>query len=98
LSVVSPDRVLRLSDVPRRLLHPDHRVQEALRTIRMLGLDSVPLINPIWDEDARKSAEQYAERLRHGACVQPGAAITRLADETDADLIIMRSHALGGRS
>jgi nucleotide-binding universal stress UspA family protein len=145
------DHVLRLSDVPLLLLHPDHHVLEAVRTIvvpvdgtpggavalmsavplarasgaRLVlvratvplplwlydpppGLDTGPLINPMWDEDARQSAEEYATRvaarLRHagltaegrGVSGQPGAAISRLADEIDADLIVMSSHALEG--
>ncbi len=73
-----------------------------------LGLDTGPLINPMWDEDARQAAETYAEglaaRLRgaglsaegRGTSGQPGAVIVAAADEVDADLIVMSTHARGG--
>jgi nucleotide-binding universal stress UspA family protein len=56
-----------------------------------LGLDTGPLINPMWDEDARRAAEVYADglagRLRRtglaaegrGISGQPGAAIVAAA-------------------
>lgn len=73
-----------------------------------LGLDTGPLINPMWDEDAPRAAETYAEglagRLRRtgldatgrGVSGQPGAAILSVADEVDADLIVMSTHARRG--
>jgi len=66
-----------------------------------LGLDTGPLINPMWDEDARQAAETYAEGLAaslrragllaedRGTSGQPGAVIVAAADEVDADLIVM---------
>jgi nucleotide-binding universal stress UspA family protein len=73
-----------------------------------LGLNTGPLINPMWDEDARFAAETYAEglaaRLRsagwiaegRGVSGEPGAALVHLADELDADLIVMSTAALTG--
>jgi nucleotide-binding universal stress UspA family protein len=70
-----------------------------------LGLNTGPLIDPMWDEDARLAAEAYAEgvagRLRRaglpaegqGISGQPGAAIVAAADAADADLIVMSTHA-----
>jgi nucleotide-binding universal stress UspA family protein len=73
-----------------------------------LGLNTGPLIDPMWDEDARIAAETYAEgiaaRLRRvgfiaegrGVCGQPGTALTCLADEIAADLIVMSTAGLVG--
>ncbi len=73
-----------------------------------LGLDTGPLINPMWDEDERVAAEVYvdglAERLRRAGLVaegrgvsgQPGAAIVATAEEIDATLIVMSTHGRGG--
>jgi nucleotide-binding universal stress UspA family protein len=73
-----------------------------------LGLNTGPLIGPMWDEDARQAAETYAEglagRLRRAGLVaegqgisgQPGAAIVAAAEAVDADLIVMSTHARGG--
>jgi nucleotide-binding universal stress UspA family protein len=71
-----------------------------------LGLNTGPLIDPMWNEDARLAAEAYAEglaaRLRRaglategqGISGQPGAAIVAAA--VDADLIVMSTHGRGG--
>ena len=73
-----------------------------------LGLDTGPLINPMWDEDARSAAESNAQGLAarlgragieaegRGVSGQPGAVIVSLADEVDADLIVMSTRARGG--
>jgi nucleotide-binding universal stress UspA family protein len=73
-----------------------------------LGLDTGPLINPMWDVDARQAAETYAEGLAaklsragllaegRGVSGQPGAVIVSAAVEVDADLIVMSTHARGG--
>jgi nucleotide-binding universal stress UspA family protein len=73
-----------------------------------LGLNTGPLIDPMWDEDARLAAETYAEglagRLRRagmaaegqGISGQPGAAIVAAAEAADADLIVMSTHARSG--
>jgi nucleotide-binding universal stress UspA family protein len=70
-----------------------------------LGLNTGPLIDPMWDEGARLAAEAYtdvlAERLRQaglaaegqGISGQPGAAIVAAAKTVDADLIVMSTHA-----
>ncbi len=73
-----------------------------------LGLDTGPLINPMWDEDARHAAETYAEAMAarlsraglvaegRGVSGQPGAVIVSTADEVDADLIVMSTNPRGG--
>ncbi len=73
-----------------------------------LGLNTGPLIDPMWDEDARLAAEAYATgiaaRLCHAGFVaegrglsgEPGPALVHLANEVDADLIIMSTSALTG--
>jgi nucleotide-binding universal stress UspA family protein len=73
-----------------------------------LGLDTGPLINPMWDEDARAAAERYAARIPtrlrragieaegRGVSGQPAPAVVSLADEVDADLIVMSTHARSG--
>ena len=73
-----------------------------------LGLNTGPLINPMWDEDARQAAASYAEGLAarvsrvgiaaegHGLSGQPGPVVVSLADEIDADLIVMSTHGRGG--
>jgi nucleotide-binding universal stress UspA family protein len=73
-----------------------------------LGLNTGPLINPMWAEDARAAAEAYAEGLAgqlrraglaaegQGVSGQPGAAILAAAEAVDADLIVMSTHGRGG--
>ena len=72
-----------------------------------LRVDTGPLIDPMWDEDARKAAEIYAGALAdrlartglvaegRGVSGQPGAVIVSVADEIDADLIVMSTHGRG---
>lgn len=73
-----------------------------------LGLNTGPLIDPMWNEDARLAAEAYAEslaaRLRHAGIAAegqginglPGAAIVAAAEAADADLIVMSTHGRSG--
>ena len=73
-----------------------------------LGLDTGPLINPMWAEDGRIAAETYvttmASRIERsgvsavglGVSAQPAEGIVSAADEVDADLIVMSSKVLGG--
>jgi nucleotide-binding universal stress UspA family protein len=73
-----------------------------------LGLNTGPLIDPMWDEGGRLAAEAYtdgqAERLRRaglaaegqGISGQPGAAIVAAAETVDADLIVMSTHVRTG--
>jgi hypothetical protein len=49
-----------------------------------LGLNTGPLIDPTWDENARVAAETYAVAL----------ALVHLANELDADLIVMSTSAM----
>jgi nucleotide-binding universal stress UspA family protein len=72
-----------------------------------LGVDTGPLIDPMWDEDERRAAEIYASALAdrlastgvvaegRGVSGQPGPAIISVADEVDADLIVMSTHGRG---
>jgi nucleotide-binding universal stress UspA family protein len=73
-----------------------------------LGINTGPLIDPMWDEDARRVAETYAESLAgrlqtagvkargRGVSGQPAAAILSVADDVDADLIVMSTHGRTG--
>ncbi len=73
-----------------------------------LGLDTGLLIDPMWNEDARRSAEVYADGLAarlkrakvqaegRGLLGEPAATISALAREVEADLVVMSTHALVG--
>jgi nucleotide-binding universal stress UspA family protein len=74
-----------------------------------LGLDTGPLINPMWNEDARIAAEQYVEaiaaRLKKQAAVdvESRAAVGGVAgvvkatvDDVGAELVVMSTHGLTG--
>jgi nucleotide-binding universal stress UspA family protein len=72
-----------------------------------LGVDTGPLVDPMSDEYARKAAETYATALAdrlaraglvaegRGVSGQPGEVIISIADEIDADLIVMSTHGRG---
>lgn len=72
-----------------------------------IGINTGPLIDPMWAEDARLAAEEYAygiaRRLRaagldadgRAESAQPAAAIIAVSTETDADLIVMSTHGRG---
>jgi nucleotide-binding universal stress UspA family protein len=74
-----------------------------------LGLDSGPLINLRWNDHVRAVAEQFTERLARelreagieaeGQAVvgaDPARSIARVADEVEADMIVMSTHAYVG--
>ncbi len=73
-----------------------------------LGLDTGPLINPQWNEDARTGAQAHvdalADRLQRAGVTAEGRgvlgevapAIVTAANEVDADLIVMSTHAYTG--
>ncbi len=73
-----------------------------------LGLDTGPLIDPRWNEDARASAQTYvdslARRLRESGVEAdgqallgtPAEAITRAAEQVAADIVVMSTHAHTG--
>jgi nucleotide-binding universal stress UspA family protein len=73
-----------------------------------IGLNTGPFIDPMWLEDARVGAEAQAERVAaplradglaaeaRGVLGQVAPAIIQTADEVDADLIVMSTHARSG--
>jgi nucleotide-binding universal stress UspA family protein len=73
-----------------------------------LGLNTGPFIDPSWDETARVAAEAYAQSLAaklcragfdaegYGISGKPGAALISLAEQMDADLIVMSTSAMTG--
>jgi nucleotide-binding universal stress UspA family protein len=73
-----------------------------------LGGAAFTYIDPAWDEEARQAAQGYvdrmAERLRRAGVVAEGrailgdvaATIEATAEDVDADLIVMNTHALTG--
>jgi nucleotide-binding universal stress UspA family protein len=73
-----------------------------------LGLNTGPFIDPSWDETARNAAEVYTQALAaklrqagfaaegYGVSGKPGAALSRLAEQVDADLIVMSTSAMTG--